>query len=355
MVLSNYIDRASVLGSTKREAQEGVIPCLYEGSWHIGWNVASVRMVVCYQRFVTSPSFVHFHTSVVFPFDKNGRTLTVFASADEEYAGRCSTVQINDTRKHVCITLIDTRLTASRLASVANSMHQWCGQKEATDSDGVIASARGALANVVVTWPGTPAPLVPNLAHMLARGSTPQPVEVIRRDVVSIAGGSLIIASLDPDTAMRCIQDRDDLAYETMGERGTLARICSKIVDTKSAVLLVCQDGPGASPACSYQCDVSVPKNIREMTLVTGIPAAQVAVLPHSCLRDCIGANSDGFYLNDVPTATEIMEEHQSVLKRDEATQTIRRLIVSENVLSNIKKRVWRPGGNLVAKMMSNG
>ena len=149
------------------------------------------------------------------------------------------------------------------------------------------------------------------------------------------------------------IEDDEGTDYGERDGRGAFSRICSELVDSKSAVLLVCQDGPIKGEGCTYQCDCSVNQKFRrELTLVTGVPATQLAVLANSCVSACIGADNEYFYFTDVLTEDDVREEQKEALKREEACEKIRKISLSDGVLRNIKKRVWRPNGTLVAQMV---
>ena len=358
-----YIDSQHVLNELEVFYPESsVLPG--PASWQAFLTCSAGAVAVQFRRFCTEAAH-----SVTWHAQQNQRCLTsqhkveaiVFATGDESVLGRCACMQTahssamrpNTRAPHVVhVTLADSRMTSSRLmdlmSGLQSAMFDFLGTRACTSK--VCNTLHHAMDHVMATWPAGPAGLEPDLQRMLQH-SAPQPVYSVAKNVVAVAGGNLVVAMADPSSARRCIKEDDFLSnpWHVDGQSTALTRLSSSIAPHQS-VLLVSQRA--GSVDCICQADNDRKKHMREMTLVSGVPAAQLACTMHCVLQECLSEVGEVSNLRYIAKQATLTEDLCLKAERDEAANTIRQMVMGDRAVRNIKAKLWHPSGRLVRKMI---
>jgi hypothetical protein len=341
------------------------------GSWDASFvNLLGSRLVsVRSRRFLadhrTSVSW-HANCRGATNYDHTRTTMVnvyLFVSPDESVMGRCFTVQgssgpitladDNDvSRVSVYATLVDSRLTTDRLADIVlEALGTGSGRAKFNDVESVRAQIHQAIANVVHAWPSDIPPRAPDL-YAMVKEIGPHPVARIGDGAVSIAGGTMVIAHVDPRVARRCILE--DSARRTIDMTAstttTMSRACESVVAgigvPPKQILLVAQQA-GSEYMCAEEATGSVSRLI-----ASGVPMAQIATIAHAIYEDAFGELGEPELLLALIDDDSMTRLEQIRCERTEAFATMVRILGQDKIIKRIKERVWRPGGMLVDRMI---
>lgn len=348
-----------------------------------GWSatIFTERLVLDFCRMVDDPvkimqTISDIETDVERCKDWPARsTVSLILSPDESVLGRCATVQRGTgcTRRisgMTFVTLIDSRLTADRMAHLANVVWRVV---HGTDLGGASLDLfRDAIARVVASWAairtGGGEPLTigaePDLERMaqnpclFARATSSSSSPAPRR-ALSLCGGRAIIATVDRETSERVAHCQRITTSRAGAEASALLLKCTPLRHAiKRAADQFASGGERTHVIMVDQragVDFAVFESVvldSRVTgqLITGVPAYQLCAQAVTLALD--GPRS--WFGDSVLSEMDIRDEQRLRLRRTEAASIIRRLMGQDCIVRRIKEHVWRPDGRLMRQQYSD-
>jgi hypothetical protein len=250
----------------------------------------------------------------------------VFATTDEFAIGRCGTVQPGKELSDLAwITIADSRLTSISLTRVIQAFFDIAGS-----GVDIIDRCRNVLAVQAASWGDPVCGKHPDL-EKLFRGTLDPVRPGPTTSSVTLAGGRYAVAMTDHIT-MRRIRDCDDVLESSEswedGENIPLIRACNPHrVRSDTMVFLVCQE-------LAQGMDVHSSPRSEKNYAFAGVPISHICAQIH--LIAC-SVDRDYFLYLPVLTMRDIEEERAYRDERDEAIQIIRAIVVSDEIVKNVK------------------
>ena len=373
MSLPNFIDTERVhryvVGAGQRVDTETIaMHGRIHGSWDASFlNKLGTRLVAVHtRRFLADcKTTLCWHAASMGETFMRSRAISyiyLFASPDESVMGRCFTVQAqsgptflsdltNTTHAVVYVTLVDSRLTSDRLSDVVlEALGSSSTRAKFADVSAIRTQIHQSLANVIHSWPWDIAPALPDMMAMM-QAYAPRPIKRLGPGTVSIAGGTTVIASVDSQTARRCLLEDSVLTVIDIDESDTsaLSRACDRAAAKgamqPSRVVLVAQQ-VGSDYAFSEETTDTTSR-----LLLSGVPLAQIAVMAHSIYEDAFGECGEPELLLALTDDEAMLRCEQRRCEHVEAFSVMVRVLGQDKFIKRIKERVWRPGGSLAKQL----